>query len=92
MHNLRVRNVKKVDCDFSASQWGLYEMKFDRSEIEMVADELNNWVEYYVNAGMDRPSTELNLHEIMRRNSKYGAFDSEPIRFLEQVLDEIYRS
>lgn len=92
MHNLRIQTVKKVNCNFSADQWELYTHKYERDEIEMVANELNSWIEYYVNAGMDRSSTENNLHQIMRRNSKYGAYDSEPIRFLEHVMAEIYRS
>jgi hypothetical protein len=91
MRNLSVKTVREVTADFSPDQWELYTNLYDRSEMEYVATKLN---EALSNLTSDRTNNkvdvELAMHDVMKIYSKYGALDSEPIRFLERVLDEIY--
>jgi len=92
MRNLTIKTIREVTADFSPDQWELYTNLYDRSEMDYVAAKLN---EALSTLASDRTNTkvdvELEMHEVMRIYSKYGALDSEPIRFLERVLYEIYR-
>lgn len=91
MHNLTIKKSPTIRADFSADQWELFTMSFPRDEIESIANRLNNELEDYVNNGYTKTETLSGMHDLMKKFSKYGAYDSEPMRFLERVLEEIYR-
>ena len=91
MHNLSIETKRTVKCNFSADQWELFTMSFPRDEIENIANALNNALQDYVNHDYTKSETLNGMHHVMKTYSKYGAYDSEPMRFLERVLEEIYK-
>ena len=91
MHNLTIKTVRTVTCDFSADQWELFTLSYPRDEIENVANALNNALQDYVNNDYTKRETLSGMEHVMKTYSKYGAYDSEPIYFLERVLEEIYK-
>lgn len=91
MNNLTIKTVRTVTCNFSADQWELYTNAFPREVIEGVADQLNEYLtELVTNDYTVRQSEDL-MHIKMKSLAIYGAYDSEPLRFLERVLEEIYK-
>lgn len=91
LNNLTIKTVRTVTCDFSADQWELFTSTYARGEIQNIADNLNRYLMELVNNGYSRKDSEELMHTKMREFSKWGAYDSEPIRFLERVLDEVYK-
>jgi hypothetical protein len=91
MNNLTIKTVRSVTCDFSADQWELFTHSFPRCEIEEVANQLNAYLTKLVNSNYDLRQTEDLMHHKMKSFAIYGAYDSEPLRFLELVIEEIYK-
>ena len=91
MHNLTIETKRIVSVNFSADQWGLLTYSFHRNEIESVANQLNNMLEEYINEDFCQQETRKGMHNLMAELSKYGAIDTEPREFLDQVLAEIYK-
>ena len=86
MNNLKIR--KNISVNFTADQWELYTESMNCSAAVYT---LNEYLEHLVNEGEYDKKTVLNkMMEKMRNFSSYGACDSEPIYFLETVLEEIY--
>ena len=88
-----VRNLsvtKFIKCNFDAEQWDLYTHSFDEQEISLIAMDLNRLLEHKVNTGCDKGNTYNDMFALMKKYSKYGALDSEPLWFLEKVLEEVY--
>ena len=88
MKNLQIKRIVQIEVNFSPSQWGLYTGADGLSE--RAAYFLNREVEDCINAGYTKENTRHFVRYAMQRFSEQGADDSEPHRFLEQVLDEIY--
>lgn len=91
MHNLTIVIKKDVTCNFSADQWGLFTNSFPRDEIEGVANKLNDQLNDYVNNDYSMKETRDGMFNYLAQWTRYGAFDTEPRLFLEQVLGEIYK-
>lgn len=91
MINFTVKNVKKVHCDLSASQWELYTSAYPRLEIEGVANLINQAFmrNFNVNA-YDREAFRLVMEETLSLYSKYGASDTEPRSVLYSLIEEAY--
>ena len=85
MRNLTV--TKQIKVSFSPEQWELYTYETDCSN---AARELNRALELSFNEGADRREVYKKVSEAMERNAQYGTCDSEPIYFLESVLEELY--
>lgn len=81
--NMRVH----IDPQFSADDWQLFTASMDCSK---VAEKLNYELKIIVNGNNARVIVEKHMHQWMAKFAEYGANDSEPIWFLEQVLGEIY--
>ena len=85
MRNLTV--TKQIKVNFTAEQWDLYTHAKDCT---VAASELNRALESSFNRGATRTEVYNDVYEVMKRNSSYGAGDSEPIYFVEDVLNELY--
>lgn len=79
--------VKQVRCSFSADQWGLYTTTKDCT---FAARDLNRCIETYFNQGLTYNEVYDKTYEVMKKHSSYGAADSEPMYFLEDVLNHLY--
>lgn len=88
MINMSVK--KHIEVDFTAEQWDLFTHKYSYQEVKKVADDLNRCLEQEYNAGKSKMNVAMQVGNMMRSYSKYGANDSEPHWFLERVLNELY--
>ena len=79
--------TKNIRCDFTPEQWGLFTFSKDCTDAAKV---LNNTIETSYNEGLSYNETYDRTFRIMKTYREYGAFDSEPLYFMEQVLNEIY--
>ena len=86
MRNLNM--TVKIDPKFSAEDWQLYtaSMKCTR-----VANSLNKSLKTLVNNGNTREYVYDSMITIMAHYSNYGAYDTEPIWFLDCVLNQVYK-
>lgn len=85
MKNLNMR--VHIEPTFTAEEWQLFTASMDCAK---VAEKLNYELKIVVNGGNERFQVEKHMEQWMRKFAEYGAYDSEPIWFLQQVLDEIY--
>lgn len=77
----------QIDPQFSADEWCLY----DNSEL--VALGLNDALRDAVNMPLSTKSSVRSvMFRVMKQYASAGAFDSEPIYFLENVLEVVYKS
>lgn len=90
INNLLIYFTRKVECDFSAAQWELYVNKFPRKEIENIAIILNNRLKSLTNDRFTKERVRELMVAEMEGYSEYGAYDTEPLAFLDKVLDAIY--
>ncbi len=85
--------AKRIQIDFkvepSASEWQLYEPQSASSVAASCV--LNATLVSLVNEGKSRREVEHGMYEQMRAYRDLGAIDSEPLRYLEWLLDRIYR-
>lgn len=88
MRNLIIK--KQIKCEFTPNQWELLTNTFDDKELRYVTNDLNESLEILYNGGSDKFTTHSTMLDEMKRYKKYGAYDSEPINFLETILNEIY--
>lgn len=88
MLNLTVK--KTVKCEFTPEQWELYVTSFDEAELKPVVDDLNRSLEILLNGDYERRFVYKQMDEEMKRYREYGAYDSEPMRFLESVLNHVW--
>jgi len=86
MENLKVR--KNISVNFTGDQWELYTESMNCSAAVYT---LNEYLEHLVNEGQYDKKTVLNkMFDKMKDFSSYGACDSEPIWFIQKVVEEIY--
>jgi hypothetical protein len=88
MKNILIDRKVRISADFDVGDWELY----SNEEAEDIAEKLNKSLEFYVNNGYAKKEVYDNMMRIMYSHSKAGAADSEPLFFLERVLNEIYRT
>ena len=87
MENIQIRRVIEVDAEFTAEQWGLYTTM---PGAEYVARDLNHGLGISVKAHGTREGARAAIYLRMHQHREFGALDSEPCAFLEQVLDYIW--
>jgi hypothetical protein len=85
---LSVQRTLKIEVNFTARDWELYEP--DALFTASASDALNRQLKACVNAGATKGETLATMHAQMCLFDDAGATDSEPVAFLERVLDEIY--
>lgn len=88
MRNLTIK--KHIKCEFTPNQWELYTTKYDDAELRIVTSDLNESLEILFNSGESKRFALDTMLAELKKNKKYGAYDSEPVYFLQSVLDEIY--
>jgi DNA phosphorothioation-dependent restriction protein DptG len=89
MRGLTRQVTVKVLAQFTAQQWQLY---ISMGEIaDRAARTLSEKLSEFVNAGYSREETYRAMVRIMGEYEAVGATDSEPFRFLDAVLDEIFK-
>jgi|688.fasta_scaffold44857_9 hypothetical protein len=88
MRNLTI--TKKIKCEFTPNQWELLTNKFDDSELRHVVNDLNEGLEVLFNSGESKAFTLGVMMGELKKFKQYGAYDSEPMYFLERVVNEIY--
>lgn len=88
MINLTVK--KTIKCEFTPDQWELYTHMFEDKQLRQVACNLNESLENLYNKGLSRKFTLETMMDELKLYKHYGAYDSEPINFLESVLNKIY--
>lgn len=83
--------TKRVSLSLSADDWELYTATPKLAEAcREAAEELNRTIEETVNAGGDRKQVWAALEPVTRRHEEVGARDSEPLRMIQHVIDEIF--
>lgn len=83
MDNLEIKYKIKIRVDFTPEQWHLEH----HDDSYLLTNQLNSWLEYYVNSGFSLTDIENNMGVILK---SYGSHNSEPLQFLDVVLNRIY--
>jgi hypothetical protein len=79
----------KIYPKFSAGEWQLNTASRD---CKPAADALNKALRLAVNTdGSTKDTAQEYMMSIMRQFAEYGAYDSEPIWFLRDVLTQVYK-
>ena len=87
MRNLVVDRKVNISASFGAEDWQLY---LDDENCEEIAHKLNKRLEFLVNNGFSCEDVHRNMWRTMNEYSKFGATDSESVRFLNEVIESIY--
>ncbi len=88
MNRLVIKSNPQIKCTFTQDDWQLV----DKEGIKSVVLDLNFQLETFVNAGYSKNDVRKLMHEDMATYTGYGTCDSEPVAFLETVLDEIFET
>lgn len=88
MLGLVVERTAKLS--FTADDWQLYTSSFSEEEIKDVAHAINKGVAEAIESGNDKGDATNKAIQVLRKYSKYGATDSEPIAFLGSVMDVVF--
>lgn len=83
----RLNKSVHINPTFSWVDWDLYEGVNGK---EAVAFRMNTRLAELVNRGEPRDRVESEMLKLMDFYSSNGASDSEPVRLLERILDEVY--
>ena len=87
MINLEV--TRKITVDFTAEQWGLYTSNY--KEAYAAAKDLNHSLEVlFNNVDNTKAFVLMQMMNELKRYRKLGGADSEPMWFLERVVNELY--
>lgn len=89
MLNLEIKLVRNIKCNFTAEQWQLFTAS-NPEECEMIAHDLNSHLTTLVNLQTNKDMIRKAMHVHMGMYRNYGAIDSEPMDFLDIVLDRIF--
>ncbi len=88
MINLEV--TRKITVDFTAEQWGLYTHP-NYKEAYAAAKDLNESLEVLFNdVNNSKAYVLMQMMNELKRYRKLGGADSEPMWFLERVVNELY--
>jgi len=88
MKNLIVDRKVNIQASFGPDDWDLY----NDENSEEIAHRLNENLEFLVNNGFPANEVESKMLKMMKEFSKYGAYDSEPIDFLNKILKNVFIS
>jgi hypothetical protein len=86
-----MRNVhitRKVTLTLTAEDWQLYT---DIPNVNIATSLLNSDIELILNNMGDITQAHIECLEVLRRYSKYGAFDTEPCGVLQDIINEVYK-
>jgi len=78
---------RHVSIRLSADEWELYA---DKTGAEAAALFINSAIEEAFNKGEDRRGVTRAALIVMRQFDDLGALDSEPLRRLDQLADELF--
>jgi hypothetical protein len=87
-NNVKVKST--VTVDLTPDEWQLYTSSFPRQEIERIADFMNKRFNHAYNQGCTKEELRKYMYEIMGLFDKYGAYDTEPLGVLEDLIEKIY--
>lgn len=95
MRNLTINTVVTVEAEFTMHDWELYT---SMEASNAVASALNRRLEKEVSKASLETSCRVEriamvrreMHQLMSQYRSYGALDTEPVNFLERVLEEIF--
>jgi hypothetical protein len=76
-----------IDPTFPAEDWQLFS---DKEGVVHAVNDLNATLRACYNSGSSKADTYRAMCSVMHHYSKFGAEDTEPIQFLEDILDDIY--
>lgn len=83
MDNLEINYKVQIRAYFTPEQWHL-----DHHEDNyLLTNQLNSWLEYYINSGFTRDDVENNIGVILK---SYNCHNIEPLQFLDVVLNRIF--
>lgn len=86
MKNLVLDRKVYINAFFEPEEWGL----FEKEGSEEVAIDLNKKLEFYVNKGYKKEEVITKMMAELKKHKKFGSYDSEPIRFLEKIVEYIF--
>jgi hypothetical protein len=84
----KMTKTSRVTLHLTADDWDLY----DKPGRETAANEMNEAFGRAFNEGLPRAEVEDAVMAVMRKYDDLGAFDSEPVRMLEHLIDKAFRS
>lgn len=85
MNKLSIK--KTINLNYNEDDWDLY-CHIEGADI--VASTLSEMFCMCVNDGAERAEVERQMHKTMNKYREWGAYDSEPIRVLDTLLDKVY--
>jgi len=83
MDNLEIKHKIQIRAHFTPEEWHVGHLEDNYA----LTIQLNIWLEYYVNSGFSRPDIENNMGVILK---SYGSHNSEPLQFLDVVLNKVF--
>ena len=86
MHRLSVARTATITSKFTREDWEI----FDMPGVDRVVADLNYQLQYYTGLGFTKEQVRKYMHQDMWEYRDFGAADTEPRVFLEDVLDEIF--
>ena len=84
-----IKLTKMVELTLDADQWGMFS---DMVGVNSFVKDLNLTVERGFNNGATMQEVHQQAVQLMQVNREYGAMDTEPLRFLEELLEALYRN
>jgi len=83
-NKISVVKLLRVNSSLTKQDWQLYSFG------DTCARVLNEALSFYVNNVNEKDETRRKMHELMYAWKNSGAYDTEPLDVLEDVLDYIY--
>lgn len=83
MDNLEIKYKIKIRAYFTPEEWHVDHLDDNYA----LTNQLNSWLEYYVNSEFSRPDIENNMGVILK---SYGSHNIEPLQFLDAVLNKVF--
>lgn len=84
-NKISVVKIYRVHSSLTKEDWQLY-----LSDSNICAIALNESLNTYTQRSNDKNKIKKDMHELMYAWRHYGAYDTEPLNVLENVLDYIY--
>ncbi len=81
--------TKKIALSLDAEDWELYT---DMDQVDLAANALNAILESEINSGKSRSEVESAMSKFMMNTTirNFGAADTEPMRVLDIILNNVY--
>ena len=84
--NIQIETVKRITCNMTAQEWGLFDMYGSGN----AANELNRVVESTLNRGVAPHTAKEVIGETMETHEEFGANDTEAELALDTILQAFY--